>query len=362
MRACIETAPSQLSDIAILIPVWQPDRQLIGLAQQLLGLGFGAVIIVNDGSDSKYDAVFQLLEEYLSATDFARIQILRHDLNSGKGRALKTGLDYFRQAFPNYTGVVTADADGQHRPEDILKVAEQLILDPSSMVVGSRRFRDGVPARSRVGNVVVRAAFAAITGKSMADTQCGLRGFPAWLIPTVLDVGGERYEYEMNVLTQVVRFAPVSEVEIEAVYIDGNRLSHFRPVLDSMRVLFVLLRFFASSLIGAAIDFAVFAAVFALTSNLLASMAIGRVSSLANFALNRRYVFRSSVSLSRALASYYTLVAIVAVTAYFLISIMVHRLGMNAMAAKFVAETVLWLVSFLVQRRLVFAPVKSRRS
>ncbi len=348
-----------LANIAVLIPAWQPDQRLTSLVSHLLELGFGAIVIVNDGSDSRYDEVFQRLALR------PHVHVLRHDVNLGKGRALKTGLTYFKRCFPEFAGIVTADADGQHRPEDIRHTAEELDAElrngPSRMVLGSRRFKNGVPLRSRLGNVFTRLIFAILTGKKLSDTQSGLRGIPAGLVPSLVDLEGERYEYEMDVLMHAVNSCGIREVPIETIYLDGNRSSHFRPLQDSMRIYFVLLRFVLSSLIAAGIDFVVFAAIFALTSSLITSVIAGRVSSLANFALNRRFVFKSGAGLTRAVTRYYLLVLAVGVAAYGSIHLLTGTLGMNVLAAKILAETTLWFASFAIQRTFVFGLRKPGR-
>jgi glycosyltransferase involved in cell wall biosynthesis len=346
---------SLVADVAVVIPVWQPDRRLGELVSRLLELGFGAIIVVNDGSDSSYDKVFSELSRD------PEVHVVRHAVNLGKGRALKTGLDYFKRCFPDYIGAVTADADGQHRPADIFRTAEQLRGEPSRMVLGSRHFTHQVPLRSRLGNLVTSQIFSTLTGRHLTDTQSGLRGIPTGLVSSVLALEGERYEYEMNVLTHLASSSGILEVPIETVYLEGNRSSHFRPITDSIRIYFVLLRFLASSLVAASIDFVVFAAVFAVTSNLLTSIIAGRVSSLANFALNRRFVFNSSAAIPRALAMYYTVAAGVSVVLYFSIKFMAG-LGMNVLAAKLLAETVLWFASFSIQRAFVFASKQPVRS
>ena len=125
MQAGVVRDSSRVADVAVVIPVWQPDRRLGEIVSGLLELGFGAIIVVNDGSDSSYDKVFSELSRD------PEVHVIRHAVNLGKGRALKTGLDYFKRCFPDYVGVVTADADGQHRPADIFRTAEQLRGEPS---------------------------------------------------------------------------------------------------------------------------------------------------------------------------------------------------------------------------------------
>jgi len=182
------------------------------------------------------------------------------------------------------------------------------------------------------------------------------------LVPSVMQLGGERYEYEMNVLTHVAQSSGITEVPIEAIYLDGNRSSHFNPVWDSMRIYFILLRFAGSSLLAAGIDFAVFTIALSLTSNVLTSMVAGRVSSLANFALNRRFVFHSAGGVAVALLKYYTLAAILGAAAYCSIRCLSGGLGWNVLVAKIAAETILWLASFSVQRGFIFPNKVRRRS
>ncbi len=111
-------------------------------------------------------------------------------------------------------------------------------------MLGSRCFSGEVPLRNRFGNGLTRHIFAFITGTKIADTQTGLRAFPTEVLPELLALSGERYEYEMTVLAHVCRRRKPLEVPIETVYLDGNRSSHFDPLLDSIRIYFVLVRFY----------------------------------------------------------------------------------------------------------------------
>jgi len=208
--------------------------------------------------------------------------------------------------------------------------------------------------------VLTRQIFRLATGTKLGDTQTGLRGFSRAMLPELLLLEGERYEYEMTVLAHLCRDGrrPL-EVPIETVYIDGNKSSHFDPIRDSMRIYFVLLRFFASSILAAGIDFAGFSIAFALTHNVLTSIIVGRLSSLANFALNKRFVFHSGVPLPKALLRYYLLVAGVAAVSYGAICGLTVYLGWNVFVTKLVVDTVLSLASFSIQRTLVFPPADS---
>jgi len=345
------SALPSLARVAVLVPAWDPDRSLISLVESLLQLGFGAIIIVNDGSTSP--------EIFSELGPLARVHLLRHAVNLGKGRALKNGINYFLGELPSFDVLVTADADGQHTPADIAHVAQAALASSTRVVLGSRGFVKDVPLRSRVGNGLTRHIFAFVTGAKLTDTQTGLRAFPRSILPELIALEGERYEYEMTVLAHICRAGGMPlEVPIETVYINGNKSSHFDPIRDSMRIYFVLARFFLSSIIAAGIDFFGFTVTFALTGNVLAAVIIGRLSSLVNFALNKKFVFHSRSSVVGSLWRYYLLVAAIGALSYGLIFALTHRLHWNVFAAKVIVDVLLSLVSFSVQRTFVFRKTK----
>jgi len=229
-------APS-LARVAVLIPAWDPDRTLIPLVASLLELGFGAIIVVDDGSSSS--------EIFSELKPLDRVHMLRHAINLGKGRALKSGINYFLCDFPAFDVLVTADADGQHAAADIARVATAALRNSTKAVLGSRGFVKDVPLRSRIGNGFTCRIFALVTGVRLIDTQTGLRAFPRSMLPSLLVLEGERYEYEMNVLTYICRTGSKPlEVPIETIYFEGNKSSRFNPIRDSMSIYFVLARAF----------------------------------------------------------------------------------------------------------------------
>jgi glycosyltransferase involved in cell wall biosynthesis len=343
-----DASPQALDRLAVLIPAWQPEERLLTLATSLLDRGFGNVIIVNDGSDAHCSAFFEAL------LPLPRVRVLNHAVNLGKGRALKTGINHLLTELPAMDGLVTADADGQHTVDDIVRVAQAMPYADGAIVLGSRRFSSQVPLRSRFGNGLTRHIFAFITGAKIADTQTGLRAFPRDLLPELIALNGERYEYEMSVLAHVCRQRRPLEIPIETVYIDGNRSSHFNPIWDSMRIYFVLVRFYFSAIAAAGIDFAGFSLAFAATHNVLVSVAVGRLSSLVNFLLNRRFVFHNHASIRGTLWRYYLLVPAIGALSYLGIWTLTRYAGWNVFAAKLVVDTLLSLVSFSMQRTFVF--------
>ncbi len=232
------------ASIAVVIPAWEPAPVLAETVRGLVERGCRTVVVVDDGSSAASQPVFARCAQFLGVT------VLRHAINQGKGRALKTALKFVVEERAACAGVVTADADGQHTVADIGQVARALASSGRRAVLGARNLRRKMPLRSRFGNGITRYVFRFLTGCSLSDTQTGLRGLPAALLPTLLALPGERYEYEMSMMMHLCLCAdsPV-EIPIETVYLDGNRSSHFRPIRDSLRIYLVLLRFCASLLV-----------------------------------------------------------------------------------------------------------------
>ena len=227
----------------VLVPVYQPGDPLLGFVTELRAAAPDTpVVIVDDGSAPATARV-------LAAVADLGCTVLRHQVNRGKGAALKTGFRHIAEAYPGQD-VVCADADGQHGVSDVLRVAGH-VRDTDHLVLGVRRFARGVPLRSRVGNTVTQTLFRAVTGRGVQDTQTGLRAYPADQLGWLQTVPGERFEYEMNVLLAASRAGhPMDEVTIATTYLDDNASSHFSPVVDATRIYWPLLRFAASSLVA----------------------------------------------------------------------------------------------------------------
>lgn len=334
----------------VVIPAYEPDEKLLHVVDDLRRDTAYAIVVVDDGSSAAAQPVFAALPE--------DVTLLRHAENRGKGRALKTAYEYIAAHFPQTEGVVTVDADGQHLPADVARVSEEWAAHPEALVLGSRRFTGDVPWRSRTGNAITRAVFRLSTGVAVFDTQTGLRAFAVSRIPMMLEMRGERYEYEINVLLYATRQRiPIREVTIETVYIADNASSHFHPLRDSWRIYKMILLFVASSLLSALVDYVLvlaFSAVFAMQAQgLLLSVVLARViSSFLNYMLNRKFVFgdRSRRSVLR----YYLVAAGILLANYGLLSALSAVLPLAL--AKLLVELALYPLSFYLQRKFVFAP------
>jgi glycosyltransferase involved in cell wall biosynthesis len=328
----------------VLIPSYQPDARLPELVARL---GGHRVLVVDDGSGPSYEKVFLKARQ-------AGAEVVQLDHNRGKGFALRAGFAHVLARYPG-EDVVCADSDGQHRPEDIEAVAERVAAGGAAMVLGVRRFTGRVPARSRFGNAATRVLFRLMTGLGVTDTQTGLRGYPARMLPWLGEVTGDRFEYELRLLLRAARERlEVAEVEIATVYLDGNKSSHFRPFRDSARIYGPLLAFGASSLLAFGVDAALLAGFVAFSGNLTAS-AIGArlVSATLNYTVNRRAVFRAGVPHRRA-APRYAALAAVSLSANVLLLQALTTLTGSLLVSKVATEGALFLCGFGVQRALVF--------
>ncbi len=338
---------------AALIPAYQPSVFLPDLVKQLYYLNF-TVIVVDDGSGEQYRETFERCLPYAL--------VLHHDKNSGKGHALKTGLHEIHMRHGTNCVIATVDADGQHRAEDALTIMYLAEQNPSALILGSRTLEKQAPLRSRFGNTATQWVYRLCTGYPIHDTQTGLRAFTGDLIPILIKIPGERYEYEMNMLLQFARDKrKIMEYPIETIYIDNNAASHFDAVKDSVRIYKEILKFSASSFLGFLVDYAAYSLLLWITGHLLVSNIFARaISACVNFTINRRYVFKSSDRLMKEAWKYFALAAAILFGNTCLLGFFVSVCGIHQMLAKIFTEICFFLLSWLVQRMFVFRK-KNRR-
>jgi len=342
---------------AILIPAYEPDEKLVNLVYELSTMQFPIIMVVNDGSSTKYSGVFSTLKEIPNCT------VVHHKVNRGKGAALKTGFMSILSAGMNVLGCITVDADGQHLPEDILKTAEVFERNSSTLVLGCRDFSvKNVPARSRFGNLLTRTIYKLSTGKTITDTQTGLRAIPVNLMKRFLELPGDHYEFEMNMLMQAARNdIPIKEVAIQTVYMDQNKTSHFNTLLDSARIYKEILKFSFSSLSCSVVDISLFSLAFWLFSSnnipwpLLGATVFARViSSGINFTLNKKLVFQSKDAVFTQAVKYYLLCGVQMLCSWLLLEGFTMAGLKNVVVLKIFADTLLFFFSFGVQRMFIF--------
>lgn len=357
--------------MTIIIPAYKPDEKLLSLLEELKRITDARILVVNDGSGEEFDPIFQKAEGLCHI-------LLKHEKNQGKGAALKTAFAFLLEEGTEKGAVCTADADGQHLPEDIVRCLKCAEENPGALVLGARTFRGDVPARSRFGNTVSRFTFRVLMGKRVYDTQTGLRAFTPELLPQMLEIAENRYEYEMRMLCNAVRKkTPIKEVEIQTVYLEENKSSHFNPLKDAMRVygllircalgsLFEMVSFVFSSVLAFLVDSLAFFLLLRFVMPLIfpentdaidfTSLLVARViSSLVNFSVNGSVVFRNMKNPLRSLILYFSLVVIIFFANDLIIDWLRYDfLKLHPVLAHFVSQLICFPVSFLVQKYVVF--------
>ncbi len=338
--------------MTVVIPAYRPSAGLVDLVRTLSEQFAPAIVIVDDGSGAEFRDVFA------RAAEFPKVRLLRHAVNLGKGSALKTAINHVLCTFPNLVGIVTADADGQHHPEDIQRVGDALMSQPESLILGSRSFDREVPLRSRFGNIATRGIMHALLGQKLTDTQTGLRGIPASFLPKLLRHEATGYEFELEMLIAAHELSiPMVEVPIRTIYEAGNKSSHFNPIVDSMKIYFVLLRFSSVSVLSGLLDSLVYILVWNRTQNAIASQVLGRLVSVCfNYSMVRSSVFYSHQRHKTVLPKYLALVVASGTASYAGIHFMHQRFGVAPIPAKLLVETILFFVNFAVQRLFIFKP------
>jgi glycosyltransferase involved in cell wall biosynthesis len=337
--------------ICILIPAYKPDKRLIKLVSSLRAEGFARVVVVDDGSGAGYADIFTALK--------GSAEVLEHESNRGKGAALKTGFTHL-MGDDAVLSVITVDADGQHTPEDCVKIAKTISGSPGAIVLGVRDKRK-MPPRSRAGNTITCYTLGFVTGLWLTDTQTGLRGLPAAALERMASLKGDRYEYELNMLIDAHNHRmEIILVNIETIYIDNNRGSHFDTIRDSARVYSLLLRqivaYVGSSSVSALVEYAVFlllSAFFTSLELLIIPVAGARaVSSLVNYTINHNMVFRRSGA-RRSAYLYGALVVLMMLLSWSGIALLTH-LGMKVWLAKPLIDGILFFFNYHAQRNVVF--------
>lgn len=357
----MDVQPEKPNNVAVILPCLNPSDEFDRVVDELLDAGFCDVVIVDDGSGAEYQAHFE------RAAAGERCHVLRHEVNRGKGAALKTAFAWLLENRPDCAGAVTVDGDGQHLTKDILACAAAMKEDGGALILGCRDFSaENVPPKSRVGNRVTRGVLGLLCGVKVSDTQTGLRAVPAAQFSRLLTIRGERYEYETNMLLELRRDkVPFREVPIETVYEDGNAATHFRPIADSLRIYRFILLYILSSLAGALLDLAVFHILMLLltgpehnTAVLISTYGARVCSAFLNFNLNRSLVFNGKGGYGRTLLRY----AVLAVCQAFVSAQLVAWLsalassgaGIVTTLIKFGVDTLLFFLSFRIQQNWVF--------
>lgn len=358
---------------SIIIPVLNPDSKTTDFVDALINAGLGHIVVVDDGSKEETQKYFKEISEKPGCT------VLVHEVNRGKGAALKTAFKYLHDECPDIDAAITADGDGQHNIDCINACIKSYEEAPQSVIFGGRDFDvANIPARSRFGNKISSVVYRFACGIKLNDTQTGLRIIPKACFEKFSTLKGDRYEYETNMIMNIASdHIPYKEVPIETIYINENETSHFNPIKDSAKIYVVVLKNVFKFLLNSGICWVVdeglawlflsvilMGASLSLGTRTMLSMLFARIiSSLLNFALNRRTVFRSTESVFKTAVRYYILAACILAISICLVELFAVKLlgidGLPLILIKCIVDIVLFLASYTVQRKWVFKEKKT---
>lgn len=323
-----------------LIPSYEPDNKIINLVNQLKKSSY-EVVIVNDGSSKKYNKIYKEIEK--------NAYVISYKKNMGKGYALKKGISYINDNYKDYI-IITMDCDGQHTVKDAEKLFEYNKDNLDTLVLGKRLIDKNVPKRSMIGNTITRIIYGIVTKRKIYDTQTGLRSFSYKLVDYMLSIDGDRYEYEMNVLLNLNSEIKVKEIVIETIYIDENKSSHFDTIKDSYLIYKQIIKFSLSSFISFIIDYILFIVFNFFTSITLSNIFARIISSIFNYNINKKIVFKSKNNL----IGYYFLAIIILILNTLILDTFIYSFEINMYFSKILTEFLLFILSYLVQRNLIF--------
>ena len=342
-----------MRNISVIIPSLNPDQRLLQVVEDVRRNGFGDIILVDDGSKDENKCYFPCGND---------ITLLVHEKNRGKGAALKTAIKYVIENRPDSLGVVTCDGDGQHLGKDMLSVCREMI-DSGKFVLGVRDFSlPDVPPKSRIGNRLSTLAFAVCCGMVIKDTQTGLRAIPANLLKSMTEIEGDRFEYETNVLLALKSLnANLGQIKIETVYIDENKSTHFHPVKDTLRIFSLILKYVFSSFAAFLADIVIFSVLIDFFGRgVVASTVIARVfSSMLNFLLNKKVVFKSKEPILKAVLKYYLIAIPTMLVSAFCVQGVSVLLKLGEKSAiivlmKIIIDILLFCANYLIQKKWIF--------
>lgn len=343
-------------EICLIIPAYEPDQTLLGVLDGILEMqprqtdvGLN-ILVVNDGSCSDISLlVFNRIK-----TEFPDVHLLNLENNLGKGGALKAGFQFIEKNITEVQWVVTADADGQHLPEDIWRLLNAG-KNNVEFALGVRTFDTDMPFRSYVGNVLTRKLFEFINGLNISDTQTGLRGFRKKWLKKLQAIPFDGYDFEIDALTQMVKIIEPIQIPIKRVYEPGNPSSHFRPLLDSLKIYAVMLRHIMVVFSATVAEFAIYSWMVIAGVPLSMALVIGRtLATIILFWFARNFVFKSKGNYKLEALRYVTLVLINLLLLWLLIKSLKHAFGLNYIFGMVIGYCLLFFLNFLVQQYIVF--------
>jgi glycosyltransferase involved in cell wall biosynthesis len=216
-----------MKKIAAVIPAYNEARTIREVAARTLRF-LPDVIVVDDGSTDGTHAELSGLP----------LTVVSNPANLGKGASLWRG--FALALAEGADAVITLDGDAQHSPEDIPRFVEAAQAEPGCIVIGARLWdREKVPPLRYFGNRFANFWVAWAAGFPVADSQSGFRLYPAGVLRQVQIFHGPdaRFAFESEILIEAGRAGVrTAAVPVAALYPPDARASHYRPTVDTARI------------------------------------------------------------------------------------------------------------------------------
>ena len=185
-----------------------------------------------------------------------------------------------------------------------------------------------------------------------------LSDIPISIFDEFLKIPGNKYEFELECIFAIKKLGyNITQIQIKTVYINDNKGSHFRPLIDSARIYLVFLRFSFSSLLSFGLDITIFAFFISYLESILYSTFIARiVSGLFNFYLNRNFVFQANKknNLVKESIGYMALWSTLLILSGIIVSSSQGSPTYVIIPFKIIVDLMLFLVAFYVQKNIIF--------
>ncbi|MGI6206326.1 MAG: glycosyltransferase [Anaerovoracaceae bacterium] len=322
------------SRTAVVIPAYRPPAELIELVRKVNRAGMSC-FIVDDGNPVGYDWIWQAVG--------SKAYVLHHDINRGKGAALKTAFTYIKNWCPDIQYIVTMDADGQHLVEDAYRAAQEAKASKGALILGVRDFSGDVPAAAKIENHVASVLFSGISKNNLSDTKTGLRAFDRSLLSRMIMIEGNRDDYEMNqLLTLSDAGRKIQEIPTATIYKGKKKSSPFEIMKGAAGVIRVMLSYSTTYALSYAAEVLLFMLLSLLSPlfsyPLLVSGVISRtVGAAFSWSLNSDKLKNRNV---KSPLLRYTVVTCITMVFSLLMLTGFASLGMNAVLAKVAADMI----------------------
>ena len=353
----------EYSRIPILIPAYRPDNSLLRLLRELDSMKLRKVVVVDDGSGAEFARIFDHISNEYGC------KVVHHSVNLGKGRAIKTGFNYIMCHYPEALGCVTTDCNGSFLPEDIKKIVDTLIGNPSELIMGSRVLKGSADyvGKAVTGYKVLQLSFKYLVGFEIHDPQCVLRGIPISYMKKLMNVWGEGYEFDTKMITSCKKFqVGVREVGLSTKYEKRRNVYKYRTIKDNIPIYLTFASYIFTSIIATVVDLVLFQVLKGLFNNIsvlddtamyipIATGLARTVSAFVNYKLNLRLVFRNKKNSIKTLRKWIMLVIVQAAISAAAVTI-IHTLlpWTEEVLIKVPVDFILFFLSYYVAKEKVY--------